>query len=929
MNTLIKKSIKDIISTLTILFLVSCVPTQQPSPISETELFKKAVPAIVVIYSFNENDEMQGQGTGFVINSAGTIATNRHVIDGSYALRVAFMNGEKYDVTEIVAIDDHRDIAIIKIIGFDLPTMHLGNSNALSIGEQVIAIGNPLGLSNTLSSGIISGIRTDLEDYKLIQTTTPISPGSSGGPLINMEGEVVGITTMYMKGGQNLNFAVPINYLIALNNQGAAPAQIYLPTEDIELKKELADKYYEEAKYFEAAELYFEITSVDSTDSIIFFKLGYSLHRIAVDLAPHNEDDPRWEEFALLAIENFSKSVELDPEFEYGFLKIARVYGLWMIDAIKDKKPAQIREALKNAQQSGGFFPYVLEANRSMLTSCSENSILFTNGDDDTFPVWYLQEIEKVRRDVTVINLSLLSCPFYIKHIRDFKGIIINLTDNEIDNLKPRNWPRSRDEIIELNNFDINSLHVNNLRLSIHHSYIAQDWDYLSISDQLVLEILKNYINNKDIYFSYGISWLDYSVPFSLYNHSVSEGLVYKIVTQPVRRIESYDKWEENLLNNYRYSIFSDPRIFGTDISYEFIHRYRASFNELAKIYHHRGNKKKVKEILDFKDDVIPKDNIPIPWEKLTEMYEDGGIRKLYDYAGLIFEEFEALDDMSQNLIETSWEPAAIDTPSYYYSIGEYYYNLKEFEKSKNYFEEYLKYEPNDNASKTSLMYIEFEKKNYSRALSLANELLDADPENVALNYLLGSHYSEMADFETAIEFYNNILLVDNQDYDVYNSYGLVLLYQKNYIDAIEYFNKVLEYAPSYAENYKYALDNIAETYKAMGEDKKAIEVFIELIEIDPTMSLAYSKLAILNLKKGDIKKSDQLLQVAKDNMWNNNYGQLGLACYYSYIGDLNKSIFYLESAIELGLTDFSWLNFDPDLENVRETDKFRLLIEK
>ena len=156
-----------------------------------------------------------GQGTGFVINNEGTIATNYHVIDGYYSLRIAFMNGEKFDVNEIVAIDEHRDIAILNIQGFDLPTIELGNSNIISIGEKVIAIGNPLGLSNTLSSGIISGIRTDLEDYKLIQTTTPISPGSSGGPLLNMNGEVIGLTTMYLKGGQNLNIAVPINYLIA------------------------------------------------------------------------------------------------------------------------------------------------------------------------------------------------------------------------------------------------------------------------------------------------------------------------------------------------------------------------------------------------------------------------------------------------------------------------------------------------------------------------------------------------------------------------------------------------------------------------------------------------------------------------------------------------------------------------------------------
>jgi len=358
---------------------------------------------MVVVYSFDDSGELIGQGTGFVLTNTGLIATNHHVIEGSYSLRVAFVSGEKYDVNQIIAIDKERDIALINVQGYDLSTISLGNSNNISVGERVIAIGNPLGLSNTLSSGIISGIRTDLEDYKLIQTTTPISPGSSGGPLLNMKGEVVGITTMYLKGGQNLNFAVPVNYLIALNSGESTKSGMKTSHEDLELKRELADKYYYDDDYLSAAKLFFEITESDTTDPSVYFKLGYSLHRIAVELAPHNEDAPEWRDYANLALDNFTKSVELDPENEYGFVKIARVHGLWMIDAIKQRRSSQLREALIKAQKSGGFFPFVLEANRAVLTSCSKNSILFTGGDDDTFPAWYLQEIEKVREDVTIV----------------------------------------------------------------------------------------------------------------------------------------------------------------------------------------------------------------------------------------------------------------------------------------------------------------------------------------------------------------------------------------------------------------------------------------------------------------------------------------------------------------------------------------------
>jgi len=911
---------------ITLLF-ISCAPVQKSYPISEAELFNTTVPAVVVVRAFNENYEMVSQGTGFVINSTGTIATNYHVIDNSYSLKVSFMNGEKYDVNNIVAVDEHRDIAIIAINGYDLPKVSLGNSNKLSIGEKVISIGNPLGLSNTLSTGIISGIRTDIGDYKLIQTTAPISPGSSGGPLLNMDGEVIAITTMHLQGGQNLNFAVPINYLIALSKQEIKPTQISYSSKDLELKKELAEKYYYEDEYLKAAELLLEITKEDSTDSEIFFKLGFSLHRIAVNLGPHNDDDPRWEQFASQAIVKFRKAVELDPENEFGYLKIARVYGLWMIDAIKNKRPAQLKEALQNAQQSGGFFPFVLESNRAILTSCSENSILFTSGDDDTFPMWYLQEIEKVRNDVVVINLGLLGIPFYVRYLRDFKGIDFNLTDDKIENLEAKDWPRPRDLVIKLDGIKEDGFYVENIRLNINHSYIDEDYDYLSISDQLVIEILKKYINDRDIYLSKTISWLDHSVPFSLYNHTVSEGLVHKIVKQPTNRIKSYNRWENNLMKNFRYSIFSDPRIFGENISYNFIHGYRSSFNDLAKIYHYRANQRKVREILQFKDDVIPRDNIPIPFEQLKEMYQDGEIKELYDFAGVEFNEFDLITKWAQEKIETSWEPAALDTPYYYYRIGEYYLDINDIDNSQNYVEEYLKYEPDDKEAKATLMYIDFEKDNYSRALSIANEFLKDDPEDIYINTQLGQHFTSQKEYDKAGEYFEKVLYVNDRDYDVYNSYGLLNLYQHNYLQALDYFEKVLEYAPNYAANSKYAMLNIGDTYKAMGENNKAISVYEKLIEIDPTMCLAYSKLAILYDLDNDLKKSNDLLQIAKDNMWEDSYGQMGLACYYSHKGDVKIALSYLETAIEMNFTDFDWLEFDPDLKNIRETRKFKSLI--
>jgi hypothetical protein len=152
------------------------------------------------------------QGSGFLISNDGVILTNYHVIaEGSSAV-VKLPDGTLYVVDGVLASDKVRDVAVIKAHGENFRTLTLGDSDQLQVGEEVVAIGNPLSLESTVSNGIVSGLRTvEEEGGKFLQVTTPISPGSSGGPLFNMAGEVVGITTMYLKGGENLNFAIPIN----------------------------------------------------------------------------------------------------------------------------------------------------------------------------------------------------------------------------------------------------------------------------------------------------------------------------------------------------------------------------------------------------------------------------------------------------------------------------------------------------------------------------------------------------------------------------------------------------------------------------------------------------------------------------------------------------------------------------------------------
>jgi hypothetical protein len=188
-------------------------PVQSAPPRKDIPTIAKAANGSIVSVVMSDKDGKPiAQGSGFLVSRDGLIVTNYHVIlEGSSAI-AKFPDGAFFVVDGVVAFDKTRDVAVIQAHGKNFRTLTLGNSDRVRVGEEVVAIGNPLSLESTVSNGIVSGIRTVKEEGgTFLQVTAPISPGSSGGPLFNMAGEVVGITTLYLKGGENLNFAIPIN----------------------------------------------------------------------------------------------------------------------------------------------------------------------------------------------------------------------------------------------------------------------------------------------------------------------------------------------------------------------------------------------------------------------------------------------------------------------------------------------------------------------------------------------------------------------------------------------------------------------------------------------------------------------------------------------------------------------------------------------
>jgi hypothetical protein len=196
---------------LSVFVLTSAGSAQtKPEPVGRLDassLFKVVSGSVVTITT------QSGFGSGVIVDSSGVIATNLHVVRGDTKATVTLANHDTYDDVEVVDVDSRKDIVLLKVKAFKLPSLSLGDSEVLSVGNTVFAIGAPKGLELTLSEGIVSGLRDFGAGYRVIQTSAAISPGSSGGGLFNDRGELVGITTFQIVGGENLNFAVPINYV--------------------------------------------------------------------------------------------------------------------------------------------------------------------------------------------------------------------------------------------------------------------------------------------------------------------------------------------------------------------------------------------------------------------------------------------------------------------------------------------------------------------------------------------------------------------------------------------------------------------------------------------------------------------------------------------------------------------------------------------
>ena len=330
------------------------------------DLVKKVKPSVVLISTFDKDNKPIAQGSGFFIDNKGRLITNHHVIEGAYSATIKTSTGKEYPVQGIVAKDTEADIVklVVNLPDANMTFLNLCE-NLPSEGEDIFVIGNPLGLESTVSSGIVSAVRDIPAFGKIFQITAPVSSGSSGSPVINSKGEVIGIATLIFTEGQNLNFAIPSEKILALKETAKIPLleEYTAGTTDVNDAKKLlykgVDKYLE--KNWTAALTYFQQVVADDPNNVLALcSVGDCYNKLCQYIK---------------AIEAYKQAVRIKPDFAEAHYNLAVFFcqiGKYQEAVEACKEATKIDPNYANAHFELGFAYQNLGNNEKAIEAFNE-----------------------------------------------------------------------------------------------------------------------------------------------------------------------------------------------------------------------------------------------------------------------------------------------------------------------------------------------------------------------------------------------------------------------------------------------------------------------------------------------------------------------------------------------------------------------------
>ena len=311
--------------------------------LTSEQIYENVNDAVVVVIAYDFDGNIAKQGSGVVLNDKGYIVTNYHVFAECERMEIKHYDKIiKYN--DIIGVDVEKDILILKIEDNTFPYIPVADINNLKVGQRVYAIGSPLGLENSMSEGIISGLRNvDELRRNFIQITAGISPGSSGGAVVNSKGELIGISTSSLTGGQNLNFVIPISDILLVQiasysdkksiellnlfykglnagQNGKYNDAVRYYSEYIKLKPDYAGAYYNRGnayyklgKYTDAISDYTQAIKINPNIANAYFGRGLAYYK----LGKYTE-----------AISDYTQAINIKPDNADSYLGRGNAYGL-------------------------------------------------------------------------------------------------------------------------------------------------------------------------------------------------------------------------------------------------------------------------------------------------------------------------------------------------------------------------------------------------------------------------------------------------------------------------------------------------------------------------------------------------------------------------------------------------------------------------
>jgi len=386
-------------------------------------------------------------------------------------------------------------------------------------------------------------------------------------------------------------------------------------TESWETLRSKTENALNNKNYPEALEYLEEALSGDQENAEIHYYLGqtYRMMLFADGSIINNVNMP----YASKSSDYFRKAIEISPKYSGKkfvvdpYSKIQSVWGSVAMTYLYNNNSDSAMWAFKHGQEEGGFYPVIMEYNKNIMASCEKNAILFTNGDNDTYPVWFLQFVEKYRRDITVINLSLLNVPWYIKQLKNSypfgeNNLFLTLTDMNIDSLRARPW---REQKVEIPVYHDPLNKVGKISWLVKPTI---DGKAVRVQDLMLIEIFKSNDWNRPVYFS---TTVYEGNKIKLDNYLTLEGLVHKLNSHEEKA--SKEKLYSNLTKVYTYHGVNDKHIDYVEEMQNLYQNYRHSFVTLAKLYDETGQKENVAAVLDMMDKVLPESLLPYTNEGL------------------------------------------------------------------------------------------------------------------------------------------------------------------------------------------------------------------------------------------------------------------------------------------------------------------------